>query len=82
MGSLLMAVGVLVATQAQAAVNWLGTEPTPGGVGDPDGEMSIAGLAGLSGCLMVLVGLALLANGLWTRTRTGGLRPTVEASQD
>ncbi|MGA5278333.1 hypothetical protein ACPCKL_32065 [Streptomyces cellulosae] len=82
MGPLLMAVGVLVVTQAQAAVNWLSTEPTPGGVGDPDGEISIAGLAGLSGCLMVLVGLALLANGVWTSTRTGGLRPTVEASQD
>ncbi|MEU5506542.1 hypothetical protein ACFTZ8_13830 [Streptomyces fungicidicus] len=82
MGSLLMASGVLVVTQAQAAVNWLSTEPTPGGVGDPDGEISIAGLAGLSGCLMVLVGLALLANGVWTSTRTGGLRPIMEASQD
>ena len=81
-GSLLMALGVLVVTQAQAAVNWLSAEPTPGGVGDPDGEISIAGLAGLSGCLMVLVGLALLANGVWTSTRTGSLWPTMEASQD
>ncbi|WP_442738039.1 hypothetical protein ACQUSN_08875 [Streptomyces pseudogriseolus] len=80
MGSLLMALGVLVVTQAQAAVTWLSTDPTPGGVGDPDGETSIAGLAGLSGCLMVLVGLALLANGVWTSTRTGDLRPTMEAS--
>lgn len=82
MGSLLMGLGVLVVTQAQAAVNWLSTEPTPGGVGDPDGEISIAGLAGLSGCLTALVGLALLANGIWTSTRTGDLRPTMEASQD
>jgi hypothetical protein len=29
MGSLLMALGVVVVTQAQAAVNWLSTEPTP-----------------------------------------------------
>jgi hypothetical protein len=76
MGSLLMALGVSVVPQAQAALNWLSTEPTPGGVGDPDGETSIAGLAGLSGCLTVLVGLALLANGIWTSTRRGDLRPT------
>ncbi|MGW0293461.1 hypothetical protein [Streptomyces tuirus] len=82
MGSLLIALGVLVVTQARAAVTWLSTEPTPGGVGDPDGETSIAGLAGLSGCLMVLVGLTLLANGVWTTTRTGALRPVMEASQD
>ncbi|MFK4020995.1 hypothetical protein [Streptomyces albogriseolus] len=82
LGFLLMALGVLVVTQSQAAVTWLSTEPTPGGVGDPDGEISIAGLAGLSGYLMVLVGLALLANAVWTSTRAGGLRPTVEASQD
>ncbi|MFE4086343.1 hypothetical protein [Streptomyces sp. YIM B13502] len=82
MGSLLMALGVLVVTQSQAVVTWLSTEPTPGGVGDPDGEISIAGLAGLSGYLMVFVGLALLANGAWTSTRKDGLRPTVEASQD
>ncbi|MFJ1978666.1 hypothetical protein [Streptomyces albogriseolus] len=82
LGSLLMALGVLVVTQSQAAVTWLSTEPTPGGVGDPDGEISIAGLAGLSGYLMVFVGLALLANGVWTSTRKDGLRPTVEASQD
>ncbi|WP_176710654.1 hypothetical protein [Streptomyces sp. F-7] len=82
LGSLLMALGVLVVTQSQAAVTWLSTEPTPGGVGDPDGEISIAGLAGLSGYLMVFVGLALLANGVWTSTRKDGLRPTAEASQD
>jgi hypothetical protein len=68
MGTLLLALGVLVVHQARAVVNWLSLEPTPGGVGDPDGETFIALLAGLSGCLMVLVSLALLANGVWTRS--------------
>ncbi|MFF3878824.1 hypothetical protein [Streptomyces sp. NPDC001978] len=82
MGPLLVALGVLVVTQARAVENWLLIEPTPGGVGDPDGELSIALMAGLSGCLMVLVGLALLANRFWTRARTGEPRPTMGASQD
>ncbi|MFC7817015.1 MULTISPECIES: hypothetical protein [unclassified Streptomyces] len=75
-----MAVGVLIAIQAQAAVNWLSTVPTPAGVGDPDAETSVAGLAGLSGCLMVLVGLALSAHGVRASRRTGGLRPTAARS--
>ncbi|MFJ5900537.1 hypothetical protein ACIQFZ_35120 [Streptomyces sp. NPDC093064] len=69
MGPLLVALGALVVTQAWAVVNWLSTEPTPGGVGDPDGETSIELIAGLSGCLMVLVGLALLANGVRSSRR-------------
>ncbi|MFD7446056.1 hypothetical protein [Streptomyces sp. NPDC059909] len=61
LGVLLVAFGVLVVTQAWAVGSWLDTTPAPSGVGDPDGEVSIALLAGLSGCLAVLVGLVLLA---------------------
>lgn len=81
-GSVLLTLGILVVNQARAVVDWLSSELTPGGVGDPDGETSIALVAGLSGCLMALVGLALLANGFYRTARTGERRPTMEASQD
>ncbi|MBT2369509.1 hypothetical protein J7E88_30595 [Streptomyces sp. ISL-10] len=82
LGALLLASGVLVVTQTRAVLNWLSVEPTPGGVGDPDGETSIALLAGLSGCLMVLAGLALLANGVWTSARAREGQAPMEPSQD
>ncbi|OEJ95204.1 hypothetical protein [Streptomyces thermolilacinus] len=54
---------------ARAVLAWLDTEPAPGGVGDPDGEVSIALPATLSGGTMTLVGMALLAYALRTGTR-------------
>lgn len=81
MGPLLVALGVLVVTQARIVVNRIRIEPPPGGVGDPDGESSMALLAGLSGRLMVLFGLAVPANRVWTRAGTES-RPIVGASPD
>ncbi|MFE0452145.1 hypothetical protein ACFW2D_12760 [Streptomyces sp. NPDC058914] len=81
MGALLLACGVLVMTQARIVANWLSIEPTPGGVGDRDGETSIALLAGLSGCLMALAGLALLANAFWTSAQLRREQPSTAAPQ-
>ncbi|MEU3662722.1 hypothetical protein AB0E77_23775 [Streptomyces sp. NPDC032940] len=71
-GPLLVASGALVVTQAWAVVHWLGADPVPGGVGDPDGETSLGLIAGLSGSVMVLVGVVLLANGVRSSRRPAG----------
>ncbi|MFJ6993425.1 hypothetical protein [Streptomyces sp. NPDC003090] len=78
LGALLLGAGVAVVPPARAVLAWLAAEPAPGGVGDPDGETSIALLAGVSGCAMALTGLALLVSGLRARRRLGtpaGSRP-------
>ncbi|MEU2179356.1 hypothetical protein [Streptomyces thermolilacinus] len=71
LGAPLLAAGVLAVPRAQAVLAWPDTEPAPGGVGDRDGEVSIALLATLSGGTMILVGMALLAYAVRTRTRPG-----------
>ncbi|MFF8192779.1 hypothetical protein ACF05L_18370 [Streptomyces bobili] len=53
--------------EVREVLDWLAAEPTPGGVGDPDGEAGLALLAGLSACLMILVGLTLPAHAVHVR---------------
>lgn len=69
LGALLLLAGALVVPSAQAVLTWLAVFPAPGGVGDPDGEVSIALLATVSGCAMALAGLALVVYGLRARVR-------------
>ncbi|MEV4230331.1 hypothetical protein AB0J81_25195 [Streptomyces bobili] len=67
LGVVLLTAAFLVLAEVRGVLDWLATEPTPGGVGDPDGETGLALLAGLSACLMILVGLALLAHAVHVR---------------
>lgn len=50
--------GVLVVTQATAAMRWL--EGNPSGVGNPDGEVATAGVTTLAGGVALLVGTLIL----------------------
>ena len=67
LGVVLPTAAFLVLAEVRGALDRPGTEPTPGGVGDPDGETGLALPAGLSACLMILVGLTLLAHAVHVR---------------
>ncbi|MEV4224860.1 hypothetical protein [Nonomuraea sp. NPDC049725] len=58
LGSITTLFGVVVATQAWAAMNWV--EGRPSGIGDPDGEFVVAVVALFSGVITTLVGALVL----------------------
>ncbi|MEO3798359.1 hypothetical protein ABGB14_49895 [Nonomuraea sp. B10E15] len=58
LGAITTAFGVIVATQARPAMDWI--DGRPSGLGDPDGESVIAFLAFASGVVTILVGLFII----------------------
>ncbi len=58
LGSITTLFGLVVATQAWAAMNWV--EGRPSGIGDPDGEFVVAVVALFSGVITTLAGALVL----------------------
>ncbi|WP_345566810.1 hypothetical protein [Nonomuraea rosea] len=58
LGAITTAFGVIVADQARLTMSWL--DGRPSGLGDPDGESTVAFLAFLSGVVTILVGLSIV----------------------